>query len=185
MKKIIKPGILVVLFWIASEANLQAQTEIAIPNADGTQELAVFRHSREEHYFLNEAGGQLLGIGEYGSVVLPNIEFDGDIDGLEGDFTVYGYSGTGELIVDISEFPDYVFDENYELMRLEETETYIDQNGHLPGIPAADEFKEGMEMKKFDLKLLEKVEELTLHTISQQKRLEAIQGKLDKLVNRN
>lgn len=180
MKISIKRVVLIATIWFGMESQLFAQTEIAIPNSDNSN-VAVFRHNREEHFFYTETGEIVLGIGENGAIVIPNIEYEGNIDGLEGEFTVYGYSGTVELIVDISEFPDYVFNDDYQLISLEETEMYIDQNGHLPGIPAADQFENGMEMKKFDLKLLEKIEELTLYTIAQQKRLEAIHAKLNEL----
>ena len=65
-------------------------------------------------------------------------------------------------------WPDYVFQTNYELKSLNEIEAYISKNGHLPNIPSADQVKEeGINISEMNAKLLEKIEELTLHLIQQ------------------
>ncbi len=46
-----------------------------------------------------------------------------------------------EFKVNMQPIPDYVFDENYELMSLHELDQYIKTNRHLPGIPSADEYQ--------------------------------------------
>ncbi|MGS2762770.1 hypothetical protein [Sinomicrobium sp. M5D2P9] len=59
--------------------------------------------------------------------------------------------------------PDYVFKEDYHLRSSEEVQAHIKEKGHLPGIPSAKEMEgEGIGLKAMNLKLLEKVEELTL-----------------------
>ncbi len=64
------------------------------------------------------------------------------------------------------QFPDYVFESSYELKSLENIEAYVNANSHLEGIPSAHEFgRDGMDMAKTSVQLLEKVEELTLHFI--------------------
>lgn len=68
-------------------------------------------------------------------------------------------------------FPDYVFERTYPLMKLSKLEQFITQNKHLPNIPSkADVSANGgqLNMTEMQLKLLEKVEELTLYTIQQQ-----------------
>ena len=68
--------------------------------------------------------------------------------------------------------PDYVFEDDYELMPLDELRSFIDQNGHLPGIPSADEVQSGgLDLAGSQLGLLQKVEELTLYTLQQEGRL--------------
>lgn len=68
---------------------------------------------------------------------------------------------------------DFVFEPNYKLPRLSEVKTYIDQNHHLPEIPSAAEMqKNGMSVGELNTKLLQKVEELTLYLIEQQKQIE-------------
>lgn len=74
-------------------------------------------------------------------------------------------------------WPDYVFKKDYNLLSLSEVEEFIDQNGHLPNIPSAKEVEQDNGFKTGDMikKLLEKVEELTLYTIEQQKLIEKLQ----------
>ena len=68
--------------------------------------------------------------------------------------------------VEATDWPDYVFEEGYELMTLEEVKAYIDKNGHLPGLKPAKEYEdEGVDIMELNQKLLEKVEELTLYII--------------------
>ncbi len=88
--------------------------------------------------------------------------------------TVNGTIHTSEVRVDLLvPAPDYVFAADYELKTLEETNQYILENHHLPGIPSAKEMEaNGVELGDMNMKLLEKIEELTLHLISQQKLIE-------------
>ena len=63
---------------------------------------------------------------------------------------------------------DYVFDEDYDLMSLDELKEHIRGHGHLPGIaPGAEMEAEGVSVGRMQTRLLEKVEELTLYTIDQ------------------
>lgn len=72
--------------------------------------------------------------------------------------------------------PDFVFEEDYNLPSLQQTEAFIKANKHLPEIPSAKEMEEkGMELKSMNLKLLQKVEELTLHLIQQQKKIQQLE----------
>jgi len=88
--------------------------------------------------------------------------------------TVKGKIHTEEVRVDLSvPAPDYVFYNNYNLRSLDEVEKFIDQNGHLPNIPSALEMEtNGVELGSMEMKLLEKIEELTLYLIKQQKDIE-------------
>jgi hypothetical protein len=53
----------------------------------------------------------------------------------------------GDIKVTLDNFlhPDFVFEKNYNLKSLQEIETYIKQNGHLPNIPSTCEVKKTME----------------------------------------
>ena len=78
---------------------------------------------------------------------------------------------TNNVRLHVSTFPDYVFEKEYALMPLQEVSNYIKKNKHLPGIPSAKEVvANGMDVKEINLKLVEKVEELTLYTISQEEK---------------
>lgn len=81
-------------------------------------------------------------------------------------------------------WPDFVFRPDYRLRSLNETEQFIAKNGHLPEIPSAKEVEEnGINVGEMNSKLLQKIEELTLHLINQNKEIELLkkqmQGKKD------
>ena len=72
---------------------------------------------------------------------------------------------------------DYVFDDNYDLPTLPELQKFIKKNHHLPGIPSATEVeKEGIDLGPMQAKLLEKIEELTLYVIGQQKEINELRN---------
>ena len=81
-----------------------------------------------------------------------------------------------EVKVQLSEnWPDYVFDENYNLPTLQEVENYIKNNGHLKNIPNAEEAeRNGILLGEMNSKLLQKIEELTLYIIQQQKEIQKL-----------
>ena len=65
-----------------------------------------------------------------------------------------------------SDWADFVFNNDYKLMSLQELELYIKKNKHLPGIPTTNQvLNEGVDLGKMTAKLLEKIEELTLYVI--------------------
>ena len=78
-----------------------------------------------------------------------------------------------------SNWADDVFEKDYPLMGLNEVESFISKNGHLPGVPSAKEVqKEGIGLSNATETLLKKVEELTLYTIEQNKRIAQLESKL-------
>ena len=69
--------------------------------------------------------------------------------------------------------PDYVFEPTYDLKPLSEIETYIKENKHLPEVPSAKEMEaNGVQLGEMNMLLLKKVEELTLHLIEQNRKLD-------------
>ena len=67
---------------------------------------------------------------------------------------------------------DYVFAKNYDLKPLTKVEEYIAQNGHLPNVPSAKEITEkGLELGEMAKIQQEKIEELTLYLIQQNKEI--------------
>jgi hypothetical protein len=83
-----------------------------------------------------------------------------------------------EIVVKLKEnWPDYVFNKNYEKPKLKELENYILDNGHLPKIPNSENVsKEGINIGEIQIKMLEKIEELTLYLIEQDKKLEKLEN---------
>lgn len=68
--------------------------------------------------------------------------------------------------------PDYVFEEGYALMPLNELGDYVAREKHLPNVPTAEEIAEnGLNLGAFQMHLLEKVEELTLYLVEQNDQL--------------
>lgn len=86
-----------------------------------------------------------------------------------------------ELVVE-TEWADFVFEPGYRLLSLDEVERHIAENGRLPGIPGAAEVgANGVGLGDMQVKLLQKIEELTLHAIRQEKEIEALQSELARL----
>lgn len=90
--------------------------------------------------------------------------------------TVAGKIICTELKVQLQPFPDYVFEKNYNLRTIKEVENHINTYKRLPGMPSAKEVESGgMNVGEMQGKVVEKVEELTLYIIQQQKQIEASQ----------
>ena len=81
-----------------------------------------------------------------------------------------------EIKVENTNWPDFVFAKSYVLPTLQETEQHINEKGHLPGIPSATEVKaNGVDLGEMNAKLLQKIEELTLHILEQNKRIQKLE----------
>ena len=77
---------------------------------------------------------------------------------------------------------DFVFDEDYSLMTIYELHDFIKNNHHLPGVPSAKEVSTaGLNLGDMNNILLQKVEELTLYIIQQQKTIDELQLEVAKL----
>ena len=95
-----------------------------------------------------------------GKVILPSLAVNGTVTAQRLKLSQAGW-------------PDYVFGQGYRLPQLNETEEYIRQHGHLPGIPSAAEVeKKGIDVGDHQVALLKKIEELTLYNIAQEKELQ-------------
>lgn len=93
-------------------------------------------------------------------------------------------AATEVKVATYANWPDYVFEKKYDLPTLKEVEQHINEKGHLKDIPSAKEVKKnGFYLGGMDAKLLQKIEELTLYTIEQEKALHAKDVKLKKLEN--
>lgn len=81
-----------------------------------------------------------------------------------------------------NQWADYVFEENYNLLKLEEVEQFIKENRHLPNVPSAQEVAEnGIELGKIATIQQEKIEELTLYLIEQNKLIKQQQEDIENL----
>jgi hypothetical protein len=95
-----------------------------------------------------------------------------------------------EVILDVPA-ADYVFEKyyngysnlkaDYVMPTLEEVENYTKANHHLPEVPSATALKEdGLQLKEMSMILLQKIEELTLYTIEQEKRIKTLEAQIAK-----
>ncbi len=74
---------------------------------------------------------------------------------------------------------DFVFQDDYQLQALPDLEKYIQQNKHLPDIPSAKEVQQnGIDLGEMNAKLLQKIEELTLHIIELNKKNTALEQRM-------
>lgn len=96
---------------------------------------------------------------------------------------------TGQIIVNGTPLnvPDYVFEPDYKLLPLAEVETFIAANGHLPGVPSAKKINSELRFNvvEMQLKLLEKVEELTLYTLEQETTISQLKAEVETLKSAN
>ena len=85
-------------------------------------------------------------------------------------------------IAEVSDWPDYVFNKNYNLRSLKEVEKNIKENGHLHTMPSAKEVaKNGFTVKDITKRVVKTIEELTLHTIAQEKQIATLMDRLVRL----
>ena len=98
------------------------------------------------------------------------------------EFYVGGSMIAEEVVVKLqTNWPDYVFEDERPRPDIKEWESFIQENRHLPGMPSAAEMEErdGVALGETQLLLLEKIEELTLIIIDQQKEIDALKAKVD------
>jgi hypothetical protein len=84
-----------------------------------------------------------------------------------------------KALITPTNWADFVFKKSYSLPTLESVEQFISDNGHLPGIPSEQEVKEnGVSLNDMQVKLLQKVEELTLYVIELKKQNERLEKQI-------
>ena len=101
------------------------------------------------------------------------------------ELSVRGQVIVEELVVqNFGSWPDYVFAEDYDLLSLDELEASIQENKHLPGVPKAAEVEaSGITVGDMQRRMMEKIEELTLYVLQQNKRLGTQEQELRDLRN--
>ena len=101
---------------------------------------------------------------------------------VRSSFAVNGIVKSKKIIISPDEWADYVFDSSYRLPDLNEVESYIHREHHLPGIPsAATVQKDSLDVGANQAALLKKIEELTLYTIEQKKELDSMKARMERL----
>jgi hypothetical protein len=140
--------------------------------------LTGFTPSMSNHIILGDGSGhQRLVIDDRGNTGIGTNNPDAKL-------TVAGTVHASAVLVDqtVQATPDYVFDKDYDLSSLKDVKNYIDKNHHLPEIPSAAQVaKDGINLGEMNMKLLKKIEELTLYLLEKDKQLGDQAKRLDKL----
>ncbi len=101
--------------------------------------------------------------------------------------SVNGSIRSKEVKVEAANWPDYVFEEGYKVGTLDELESYIKKNKHLPNMPSAKEAEnQGVELGNMVKQLLKNQEELTLHLIrieKENKKLKKVCSQMKREIN--
>jgi len=135
-------------------------------------------------------GGSLTSSGNV--TMTGNVAIGGSTFATGYDLSVDGKIICEELRVNMSgNWPDYVFRKDYDLMTIPELSRFIEQNGHLPEVPAASEIeKTGIDVGEMQKIMMKKIEELSLYIIQQQEGQEELsnyiikqQEEIDELKN--
>ena len=89
--------------------------------------------------------------------------------------TVAGNITSREVKVTVDAGADFVFEKDYDLPSLESVDKFIKENKHLPEIASAEEMKkDGINLSEMNIKLLQKIEEMTLYMIEMKKEIELL-----------
>jgi hypothetical protein len=166
--------------------NASSRIEVGSTGATPTTECAKFNVATGTN-----ANGLYIhntGTGNYGISVRTAVNTNDAIRvmGIDGSLNKKNFAvkGNGEVFArkyttTANNIPDYVFDPSYKLMSLNELQSYITTNKHLPNIPSAKEYEERGELDLGELNrmLLEKVEELTLYILQLEERTKALENK--------
>jgi hypothetical protein len=90
---------------------------------------------------------------------------------------------TRDVMVKLGPWPDFVFNEVYELRSIDALKDYLNTHGHLPGIPSAAELEAqgGVEVGDMQRRLLQVVEEQHLYILQLHERLSAAEQRLQVL----
>jgi hypothetical protein len=92
--------------------------------------------------------------------------------------SVNGNIRSKEVVVELANWPDYVFDKAYILTPLTDLEKFIKANKHLPNIPSSTEIEaNGLRVGDVQKRMMEKIEELTLYVIELKKQIDALKNK--------
>ena len=143
----------------------------------------------DDTYFADIDQSNVLGLYGVSDSSFGRIKFGsgGPVVGSKNGSSAFRVDGTliaEEIIVQSDAWADYVFDNGYNLRPLNEVERYIEENGHLPDVPSAEEVSEGgVNVGEMNKILLQKIEEQTLYTLGLKKENNELKARLDKLEN--
>lgn len=155
---------------------------VNIGTLDKDQPISFFTSGTELRMNIDPEGNVGIGVAspQHKLHVAGGAKFSNQVIIDAGGLYVNGEIKAKKYLATLTPFPDFVFLPDYNLLTLNEVESFIKENGHLPGVPsAATVEKNGIELGEMNAMLLQKIEELTLYIIAQDKKIQA----LDTVVN--
>lgn len=179
---------------MVSKFAIQAVSQIFSGDTEATNYISL--NQPKSSIIIGDDGAYKLGQG-YGLINKLKTSFENDVHLETGNLGIgttsfvdgtdtYKLSVNGKVrahsVKVYTTWADYVFEDEYKLLPLENVKTYINKNGHLPNIPSAKEVAEnGIELGEMNSKLLEKIEELTLYLLDQEDRINKMQLEINNL----
>ena len=131
------------------------------------------------------SGGAILLRGDSGDSYINSGNVGIGTSSPQSLLAVNGEITAKEVTVTSTGWPDFVFEEDYPLMKIQEVKEYIQNNHRLPAIPAASEVeKEGVNLGELLTKLLQKTEEMMLYIIQLQNDMENQRKEYQKEIKR-
>ena len=160
------------------------KSAVNIGTLDKDQPIAFFTAGTDLKMKITPEGNVGIGVASplYKLHVAGNAKFDNQVVIDAGGLYVNGEVKAKKFHASISPFPDFVFEPGYKLLSINEVESFINQNGHLPGVPNAVEVEQnGIELGEMNALLLQKIEELTLYIIAQDKEMKELKAIVETL----
>ena len=165
-----------------SQSNSNGQQQIYFKEVGVNRSQLTSNFTDDKFYFYHNGGNRVIidGMGKVG-IGNSSPSYQLDVSGtsrftqkmiLEDDIEAKKVKVTATP----GSVPDYVFSNDYALRTIPELEEFIKTNSHLPNIPNAKEIEtNGQNLGEMQLKLLEKIEELTLYVIEQNKKVQGLE----------
>jgi hypothetical protein len=160
--------------------NLRVDDGIFLSNENMIFRSAMSGSANNNIIFQNNAEAEMMRINMDGNV---GIGTSTPSQKLEVDGTIKATS----FVSSASSFPDYVFDEDYKLLTLDKVDAFVKEHRHLPNMPSEKEVVEnGLDMTDVVIKSVENIENIYLHLIQLNEKIEALEQEnrqLKKLLN--
>ncbi|RPE13507.1 hypothetical protein EGT74_08330 [Chitinophaga lutea] len=169
----------------AAQLDVTGTFKLGVTGASGGEAYCIgYTRAGNAQVFGQTAEGLLLG-GDVNGIdmkIMPNGNVGIGTDNPTEKLAVNGTIRARKMTVTLNNWPDYVFKPGYRLPALAEIESFIQRNGHLPDMPPAEKVeKEGLDVGEMNKKLLQKIEELTLHLIEMEKKNKVLESDMKRL----
>lgn len=163
--------------WAFQQEGSGTSTSLALKDLTGGKKFKIRGYSGEEAFYVQSNTGDGFFSGNVGLGVSPLSTYK---------LAIAGKAIAEEVVVQSkSLWPDYVFEEHYQLQPLSDLEAFFKKHKHLPDVPTATEVAQnGLKLGEMDALLLKKIEELTLYVIELKKENEQQEALIQELIQK-